>query len=90
MGRREVAFPSGGNQRESIMADTEITVENNTPEMVAYRLMETIAYGEGVKIRSAFGGRTAASRDWVLDTYCQCLDAVKNPHMRAGNSETSE
>lgn len=48
----------------------------NTPEHVAYRLMERIADVEGMTL-SRSGKDKPATRKWILDTYAECLDAVR-------------
>jgi hypothetical protein len=48
----------------------------NTPEYVAYQLLERVADLEGVAL--ARGGKDKlASRKWLLDTYAECLDAAR-------------
>ncbi len=52
------------------------TASENTPEHVAYLLLERIADLEGVAL--ARGGQDKlASRKWLLDTYAECLDAAR-------------
>jgi hypothetical protein len=48
----------------------------NTPEHVAYRLMERVADVEGMAL-SRSGKDKPATRKWILDTYAECLDAVR-------------
>lgn len=48
----------------------------NTPEFVAYRLLERVAELEGVAL-SRGGKDKPASRKWLLDTYAECLDAAR-------------
>jgi hypothetical protein len=60
---------------------------DNTPpsaaEVIAYKLMQHIA---SVERRSFFhnpGDQTsAADRQWILDTYAECLCVVKNERPR--------
>lgn len=47
-----------------------------TPEFVAYKLMERIADVEGQSLTRA-GKDKPATRKWILDTYAECLDAVR-------------
>ena len=47
---------------------------DNTPEQVAYRLMLDIAKVEGKK--DNFGSLSGYDRQWLLDTYAECLKAV--------------
>lgn len=60
------------------MADTKtvIQISENTPEGVAYKLLELVAVAEGKKLQS---GAPSADRDWILSTYAQCLQAVTRP-----------
>ena len=62
---------------ENAMADLPVsTASENTPEHVAYLLLERIADLEGVAL--ARGGQDKlASRKWLLDTYAECLDAAR-------------
>lgn len=48
----------------------------NSPEHVAYRLMECIADVEGVSLSKA-GEEKPATRKWILDAYAESLDAVR-------------
>lgn len=61
------------------MADATIVhIGENSPEHVAYALFERVAQIEG-KVLVKDGG---ADRKWVLDTYAECLRAVRNPASR--------
>jgi hypothetical protein len=60
------------------MADTVVHMGENSPEHVAHKLLHEIADIE----KKAFhnepsSGWTTADRAWVLDTYRECLMAVK-------------
>ena len=48
----------------------------NSPEHVAYRLMECIADVEGTSL-SKSGKEKMATRKWILDAYAESLDAVR-------------
>lgn len=49
---------------------------DNTPEQIAFKLLERVAEAEGVSF--ARGGKDKpATRKWILDTYAECLDAVR-------------
>lgn len=48
----------------------------NSPEHVAYRLMECIADVEGMSL-SKSGKEKLATRKWILDAYAESLDAVR-------------
>ena len=61
------------------MADQPVVhIGENSPEQVALKLLETIA---SVEQKNLFYNRDSpkeiASRDWILDTYAECLQAVK-------------
>jgi len=67
------------------MADTVVHIGENSPEQVAYKLMERIADVEERSIHSRYPGTkgwTAADRKWLLDTYAECLLAVRSPSDR--------
>lgn len=49
---------------------------DNTPEHIAFKLMERIAEAEGVSF-SRDGKEKPATRKWILDTYAESLDAVR-------------
>lgn len=53
-----------------------------TPEAVALRLLEIIAFVEGKRIPGNQGGGNNANGKWVLDTYAECLQAVTAPQSR--------
>jgi hypothetical protein len=53
-----------------------LQIGENSPEHVAYRLMERIADVEGVSLSKA-GKEKLATRKWILDVYAESLDAVK-------------
>jgi hypothetical protein len=58
---------------------------DESPESVAYRLMLLVADLEN---RTLHGNpskdRVNADRQWILDTYAECLRAVKIPEQRQG------
>jgi hypothetical protein len=63
------------------MADEAVVhIGENSPEYVAFLLMRVIADVEGVKLYG--GDRQAAQRQWVLDTYAECLRTVRAPGSR--------
>lgn len=59
--------------RSQAVADTIVYVGDNSPEFVAYRLMRRIMSVED---------RTSSNltRKEILDTYRECLRAVRSPH----------
>lgn len=61
------------------MADAPVPVVHigeNSPENIAYKLLELIAQTEKTP------PVTARDRKWILDTYAECLQAVRAPHFR--------
>jgi len=62
------------------MADPIVHVGENSPEYVAFRLMEKIATSEGrVFSDRPTGTQQTADRTWNLNTYQECLSAVLSP-----------
>lgn len=60
------------------MADERVVhIGENSPEQVAYRLMQDIARCEGTDLVG--DGDRAATREWVLATFAQCLMTVRRP-----------
>lgn len=58
------------------MADAPVVhIGENSPEMIAYRLLEHIANAEKKYLNNA-------DRKWLLDTYAECLEAVRDPQLR--------
>lgn len=53
--------------------------ETGTPYEIAFRLLEAVSFCEGKSIKA---GATQADRKYVLDTYAECLRAVKDPDLR--------
>ena len=57
--------------------ETVVHIGENSPEQVALKLMETIS---SLEQRELYGhGKNPADRQWVLDTYRECLLAVRHP-----------
>ena len=61
------------------MADTNTTVHigENSPEYVAFKLMERIASNEQ---KGLYSTHSEADRQWILSTYAECLQTVKQPY----------
>ncbi len=58
------------------MADAPVVhIGENSPEQVAFKLLGIIAMNEKKPLTSTAG----ADRKWLLDTYAECLQTVKNP-----------
>jgi hypothetical protein len=50
-----------------------VHIGENSPEQVAYKLMQHIAYAEKVKLE---GAGANATREWIIKTYMMCRVAV--------------
>jgi hypothetical protein len=66
---------------EFVMSDdgtkVSLDVEAGGPEMAALKLLEMVAAVEGKALSKAGArDRIAADRNWILDTYSQCLKAA--------------
>jgi hypothetical protein len=62
------------------MADeTAAHIGENTPEYVAYLLLMDVARNEGQMIN--LPGATVP-KDYILDTYAECLATVRNPALK--------
>jgi hypothetical protein len=60
-----------------------VHIGENSPEQVAFRLMEMIAAVENVALSySTDRERTSATREWILETYAECILAVKHAQKR--------
>ncbi len=68
------------------MADQPVVhIGQNSPEQVAFKLVHEIARAEGrVTDRNPSSGQQTASKEWLLDTYAECLRTVKDPFSRRG------
>jgi hypothetical protein len=64
------------------MADAPpvVHIGENSPEQIAYRLMHDVANVEKRQLYSH--GDQPADRKWILDTFAECLNAVKRPGRR--------
>ena len=57
-------------------SNTVVRIGENSPEHVALKLLELIA---NVEDRALYGsGKNPADRKWILDTYDECIKAVRN------------
>jgi hypothetical protein len=56
----------------------EVHIAENSPEEVAFKLLYEIAEAEGMQMRLA-GGTKKPDRQWILDTYAECIMAVRTP-----------
>jgi hypothetical protein len=53
-----------------------VHVGENSPEEVAYKLLKDVSRVEG-RIFTAEQGRSGTDRAYILDTYAECLKAVR-------------
>ena len=51
-------------------------IGENSPEQVAYKLMQAVAEAESKLLKSSLAGEANVDRKWILDTYAECLDTV--------------
>ena len=64
---------------------TVVHIGENSPEEVAYRLMSKIANAEQkVLLSSPRSEENSADRQWILDTYAECLRAVHGARKTTG------
>jgi hypothetical protein len=69
------------------MSDASVVhIGENSPEHVAYQLLKLVAYLDGQDIgtatANAYASKPKADRKWLLDTYAECLRAVRDPDSR--------
>lgn len=58
---------------------------DESPEGVAFRLLQLVADLENKTLHgNPSKDRSNADRQWILDTYAECLRAVKAPETRKG------
>ena len=58
---------------------------DESPESIAYRLMQLVADLENKTLHgNPAKERTNADRKWILDTYAECLRAIRAPQERKG------
>lgn len=65
---------------------TVIHMGENSPEHVALKLYQQIADLEADALRRGDG----LTRKWILDTFAECLETVRNPERRGTGGSTSE
>jgi hypothetical protein len=56
--------------------DTIVHIAENSPEQVAYKLLDKIAFVEGKSLRPGMTGQKA-DRAYILTTYWECLKVVQ-------------
>jgi len=60
------------------------------PEIVAIALLERIARSEGRHFEATPQNGSTADRQWILDTYFDCLNTVHGHRAKASNPEPWE
>jgi hypothetical protein len=79
--RDDLTARKGGEPRPR--RDAAAADELRNPERVAMDLLQIVAHIERKALHSgAADGWQTASREWVLDTYAECLRAVLEPDSR--------
>ena len=59
------------------MADGPVVhIGENSPEQVAYTLMQDVMRAEMKSLAGGTGGWQKADRQYILDTYSECLQAM--------------
>jgi hypothetical protein len=71
------------------MADAPVVhIGENSPEEVAYKLFQHIQSVEKMSLSAEPGGNwKRADRKWILDTYAECLAAIRAPGARLRGKE---
>ena len=63
------------------MADAVAHIGENSPEYVAYQLLKDVSRAEG-KLVGGLNPNPGVTRQYILDTYAECLVAVRHPNTR--------
>ena len=74
----ETARKGAGPRRGYVAEAAQVHIAENSPEEVAFKLLYEIAEAEGMQMRLA-GGPKKPDRQWILDTYAECIMAVRAP-----------
>lgn len=62
------------------MADnTVVHMGENSPEQVAFKLLQIIAHNEGKYLQASSTAANHPDRQWLLSTYAECLRTVRDP-----------
>jgi hypothetical protein len=64
--------------RGEVAEAAEVHLGENSPEGIAFKLLYEVAEAEGMQLRHAAGSKKP-DRQWILDTYAECIMAVKAP-----------
>jgi hypothetical protein len=67
------------------MAELKDNPTSQSREEVAFKLLYLVAWGENIDL-DAWG---KADRDWILNTYAECLRVVEDPHSRPAVQKVS-
>jgi hypothetical protein len=59
-----------------------VHIGENSPEHVALKLLINIAYAEKKHFYPGLYDGEKPSRKWLLDTYAECLEAVRGDRQR--------
>ena len=61
-----------------------VHIGENSPEQVAYKLMQDIAKVESRRLDAASedNGTALADRKWILDAFAECILTVRDPMSR--------
>jgi hypothetical protein len=54
----------------------KVHMGEGSPENVAFKLFQEIAYAEDVNTHHGPGGSKKPDQEWILDTYARCRRAV--------------
>jgi hypothetical protein len=66
------------HRKDKVTERTEVHIGENSPEEVAFKLLYEIAEAEGMQMRLAANSKKP-DRQWILDTYAECITAVRAP-----------
>ena len=68
----------------------QVTVSGDTPEAIAFALYQQLLTGQQI-LRAAKGrGHWAPPKDWILQTYSECLAVVKSGAYRSNGGGPTE
>jgi hypothetical protein len=68
-----------------------VNVAHNTPEQVALTLFHMVANVERRAMHhGATGDWKSADRQWILNTYAECLRAIQQPQAKTESRQDSE
>jgi hypothetical protein len=79
----EAPAPPHISTERSQGSSTMLNPSGDSPEIVALALLERIARSEGRHFETAPPEGSAADRQWILETYLDCLTAVRGRRAKA-------